>query len=73
MEPKSGKYHSVIAADKLAAAVIKLIKNGVLDARSDVGDKVLDYASARFGDQNPIGDLEVTVRHYDNNSPPQHR
>lgn len=63
---------AIKAADKLAAAVIALVKAGKLDARSEAGDAVLSYASIRFGDRNPIGDLEKHVENqYDR--PPQHR
>lgn len=49
----------VRAADKLARAVNKLVKRGVIDARSDAADRLLDYCSGRFGDSNPIGSLEL--------------
>lgn len=62
----------VRAADKLAAAVSKLVKARVLDARSEAADELLNYASLRFGDSNPIGDLEEQVEKYENH-PPRHR
>jgi len=54
-----------IAADRLALAVNKLVAQGRLDARSEVADRLLDYASGRFGDSNPIGDLEAKREEYD--------
>lgn len=64
---------TIRAADRLALTVIKLVKSGVLDARSEAGDQVLNYASMRFGDSNPIGDMEKQAQEYENNHPSQHR
>jgi hypothetical protein len=54
----------IMAADKLAVAVNKLIGRGILDSRSEAADRLLDYASIRFGDSNPVGDLENKVSEY---------
>ncbi|MGD0976900.1 MAG: hypothetical protein ABR875_01220 [Minisyncoccia bacterium] len=56
----------VIAADGLAMSVNKLVKEGFLDSRSDAADRLLNYASMRFGDRDPIGDLEKSVTEYEN-------
>ncbi len=57
-ESKPVSIFIVRAADKLADAVNKLVKAGVLGERSGAADALLDYASARFGNRNPLGDLE---------------
>ncbi len=57
-ESKSVSIFIVRAADKLADAVNKLVKAGVLSARSEAADALLEYANVRFGGRNPIGDLE---------------
>lgn len=59
---------AIRAADKLAAAVNALVHKGLLDARSPAADALLNYASLRFGDQNPIGDLEKQVASYEHDS-----
>lgn len=64
---------AIVAADGLAAAVNQLIKRGILNARSPVGDALLDYASIRFGDRNPIGDLENHVNNQKLAQSPQQR
>ena len=48
----------VKAADRLAYEVNRLVRRGVIDARSAAADSLLDYASGRFGDSDPIGQLE---------------
>jgi len=55
---------TIIAADRLAMAVNKLVKQGIIDARSEAADRLLDYASQRFGDNNPIGNLEKKIAEY---------
>ena len=55
--PEPVSHFTTKAADKLAVAVINLVRSGVLDARCVAADAALDYASIRFGDRNPIGDL----------------
>lgn len=72
-EPEPVSPFVVRAADKLAMAVNRLVKRGVLDSRSEAADDLLNYASIRFGDENPIGDLEDKVQEYENARPPQHR
>lgn len=52
---------AIMAADRLAMAVRRLISEGVLDTRSEASDALLRYASQRFGDADPIGDLERHV------------
>ncbi len=47
-----------VAADRLAGEVNKLIGLYALDARSPVADALLDYASIRHGDVNPITEVE---------------
>lgn len=42
------------AADLLAGAVARLVDLGIIDARSEAGDLLLDYASTRHGDSRPI-------------------
>jgi hypothetical protein len=64
MEEEPISPFTIMAADKLAAAVSKLVRRGILDARSEAADKLLDYASIRFGDRNPVGDLEERVATY---------
>ena len=51
----------VMAADKLAFEVSKLVRKGIIDARSEAADRLLDYASGRFGHSDPIGDLERSI------------
>jgi hypothetical protein len=48
----------IMAADKLAYEVTKLVRRGVINSRSEAADRLLDYVSGRFGDNDPIGDLE---------------
>jgi len=48
------------AADILAGAVLRRMNehiDGEIDARSEIGDALLDYASSRHGDANPLGDV----------------
>lgn len=52
--------HERAVADRLAGEVCRMIDQGDLDARSGAGDAVLDYASARYGDRDPIGDVRRT-------------
>ncbi len=61
-ESKSVPFFIVRAADKLADAVNKLVKAGVIGERSEAADALLDYAGARFGNSNPLGDLEKHIR-----------
>lgn len=49
---------NVRAADALAQAVNELVKRHVIDEHSEAAISLLDYASRRFGDNNPIGELE---------------
>lgn len=52
----------VRAADRLAFAVNRLVRRGVINSRSEAADRLLDYCCGRFGDRNPIGDLEDIER-----------
>ncbi|OGG41992.1 hypothetical protein A2837_02180 [Candidatus Kaiserbacteria bacterium RIFCSPHIGHO2_01_FULL_46_22] len=63
---------AILAADKLAMAVSRLVKRNLLDERSEAADALLQYALVRFGDRDPIGDLE---RHMEakETRPPRHR
>ena len=58
--PREPGPFDVKAADRLAREVNKLVRRRIIDARSPAADALLDYASGRFGDRNPIGDLEDT-------------
>ncbi len=40
----------MIGADRLAGAVSRLIRVGIIGSRSDAGDALLDYAMVRWGD-----------------------
>jgi len=61
-------FFAIKAADTLAAAVARLIDRGVLGSRSEAVDALLDYASERFGDSDPIGDLKRHVNGEDDPS-----
>lgn len=67
-EPEPISFFAIKAADTLAVAVSRLIDRGVLDSRSEAADALLDYASERFGDGNPIGDLKRYVNGEDDPS-----
>lgn len=47
-------------ADRLAGEVLKLVDRGVLDARSAAADALLDYASTRHGDDDPMQGVRDT-------------
>lgn len=64
MEENQLSIFDIIAADKLAGEVNKLVQRGIIDARSGAADALLNYASSRFGDQNPIGYLEEKIKTY---------
>jgi len=60
--PENVTPFAIETADKLALAVIKLIRNKHLDSRSEAADRLLEYANLRFGGSNPIRDLEDFYR-----------
>jgi hypothetical protein len=43
-----------LLVERLAGAVCAMIDRGALDARSEAGDALLDYASVTYGDERPI-------------------
>jgi hypothetical protein len=43
------------AADALAGACCRMVDRDAIDARSEIGDALLDYASSRHGHGDPIG------------------
>lgn len=70
-DPEPISPFTIRAADALAVAVNQLVKREILDSRSEAADALLNYASERFGDRDPIGDLE---RHVEGTvQPPQQR
>lgn len=62
---------SVEETDCLALSIIKLVREGKLDSRSTAADQLLDYASIRFGDKDPINDLQEYVESQTNKPPQQ--
>jgi hypothetical protein len=47
------------AAVYLAGACERMVKEGHIDARSEIGDAMLDFASGLYGDRRPIADLRA--------------
>lgn len=52
---------TVRAADRLAGEVLKLTRTGILGTRTPAADALLDYASTRFGNENPLGKLTAAL------------
>lgn len=50
------------AADYLAGVCSLAVHRHKIDARSEIGDALLDYASTRYGDSNPIGGVDATYQ-----------
>lgn len=51
---QAAKAEVIFGAGRLAGAVDRLVRSGKLDARSEAGDALLDYAASRHGDREPI-------------------
>jgi hypothetical protein len=49
----------IVGADRMAAAIDDLVQRRTISARSTAADAMLDYASSRFGSENPIGELRA--------------
>lgn len=54
LQELEGYVTLIFGADRLAGAVDRLVRSGKLDARSEAGDALLDYACSRHGDREPI-------------------
>lgn len=53
-EENEAMRRETVGVDCLAGAVCALVDRGVIDARSMAADALLNFASAKYGDQNPI-------------------
>lgn len=53
-----------LAADRLAESVIQLVEDGILDARCQAADDVLNYTQIRFGCNDSISELKKEIKRY---------